>query len=222
MDRKKKTIICISAAALLVLCLFISAGRNGETQNTSSYVTVRTPYFTGRGIVYDRDESGGYLATAGHVLSGLVCGDLCTIVFSDGSETDAEVFYLSETADAAFLKVEEEKMPDMAVPVKKDRKHFDGLQEGDVLYTLTADGTQGESMEGVVLSTWIYLEDFSLDMMLLKMEVKGGMSGCAVVDAKGYIAGIICGISREGEAAVLPFSVIESEWMLAKDNDCKR
>lgn len=217
MDQKKKTILYFSAAVLLVICLLVSAGRNGETRKTSSYVTVRTQYFTGQGVVYGRDERGGYLVTAGHVLSGLAEGDSCTVVFSDGSEAAAKVFYLPEMADAAFLKVEDEEMPDTAVPVKTDRKHFDRLREGDVLYLLSADSIQEERMEGVVLSTWIYVEDFSLDMLLLKMDVTGGMSGCAVVDADGYFAGIICGVSKEGEAAVLPFSVIESEWMLAKD-----
>ena len=220
MDGKKKTALCLAAAVLLVLCFFILGVKNGEKERASAYVTVKTPYFTGRGVVYGRDGKGGYLVTAGHVLSGLACGDLCTVVFSDGSETEAEVFYLSETADAAFLKVEEKNMPETAAPVKTDRKRFDGLREGDVLHTLSGDGT--ERIEGVVVSTWIYVEDFSLDMMLLKMNVTGGMSGSAVVDADGYFAGIICGVSREGEAAVLPFSVIESEWMQAKERDDKR
>lgn len=213
----KAVTVCLLVLAIVVptaICLIrhvVRAGNGG-----TSAVTVRTPYLSGQGVVYEKMEKGICILTTGHVLSGLENGASCTVGFADGSTAQASVLYRSDTADVAFLYVEKEDVPKGVRKVKTDKKTFDALAEGDVLCAEDLNGTQTEQIQGNVVSPWIWLEDFALNMMLAKIPCRNGMSGCGIYDAKGNFVGILCGSSAEGEVAVLPLSVIESEWIMAE------
>ena len=102
--------------------------------------------------------------------------------------------------------------------VKRDRAAFDATSEGDPVQARYLERSGGDLREvvqqGTLTYTWVYLEDFGLNMMVAELPAKSGMSGCGIFSAQGDFLGILCGVSAEGEAAILPLSVIESEWLL--------
>lgn len=190
-------------------------------------VTVQGTNYAGCGVIYKVSEETCYILTAGHILTGMQVGEECKVTFHDGTESNGEVAYLSEVADLAFLWMQlsvqsvdvqgAENGEFAGKEVAIDKSRFDALKEGDEIYVCAGGVSHTEEVKGSVVYPWIYLEDFSLNMLLAKLEASNGMSGCGVYDEKGYFVGILCGTSTEGEAAVLPLSIIESEWsMIAK------
>lgn len=132
--------------------------------------------------------------------------------------TAARLVYRSETADLAILSVRQEEAGGNLNCVKRDRAAFDAASEGDSVQACYLERSGGDLREvvqqGTLTYTWVYLEDFGLNMMVAELPAKSGMSGCGIFSAQGDFLGILCGVSAEGEAAILPLSVIESEWLL--------
>ena len=132
--------------------------------------------------------------------------------------TAARLVYRSETADLAILSVRQEAAGENLNCVKRDRAAFDAASEGDSVQARYLERSGGDLREavqqGTLTYTWVYLEDFGLNMMVAELPAKSGMSGCGIFSAQGNFLGILCGVSAEGEAAILPLSVIESEWLL--------
>ena len=130
----------------------------------------------------------------------------------------ARLVYRSETADLAILSVRQEEAGGNLNCVKRDRAAFDATSEGDPVQARYLERSGGDLREvvqqGTLTYTWVYLEDFGLNMMVAELPAKSGMSGCGIFSAQGDFLGILCGVSAEGEAAILPLSVIESEWLL--------
>ena len=151
------------------------------------------------------------MVTTGHLTEGITAGEFCTVTLHDGTESDAVLIYCSETADVAFLMLE---MQGKVETVPQNREQFDRLQAESLVTAYSMTNGALKQNTGTIIEPWIYLEDFSLDMMLVKMDAEAGMSGCAVLDEEGCFAGVLCGVSETGEAAVLPFSIIESEWIM--------
>lgn len=130
----------------------------------------------------------------------------------------ARLVYRSETADLAILSVRQEEAGENLNCVKRDRAAFDAASEGDSVQARYLERSGGDLREvvqqGTLTYTWVYLEDFGLNMMVAELPARSGMSGCGIFSAQGDFLGILCGVSAEGEAAILPLSVIESEWLL--------
>lgn len=130
----------------------------------------------------------------------------------------ARLVYRSETADLAILSVRQEEAGGNLNCVKRDRAAFDAASEGDSVQARYLERSGGDLREvvqqGSLTYTWVYLEDFGLNMMVAELPARSGMSGCGIFSAQGDFLGILCGVSAEGEAAILPLSVIESEWLL--------
>lgn len=173
-------------------------------------VLVRTESLSGQGVIYAAEGKSCFVVTAGHVLAGLSAGDFCTVLFSDGSKVQACIRYLSDIADVAFLEMETDG-PVPGAPIW-NRERFDAAKYGDSCFALDLDGEETRRIQGTLSEPWVYLEDFSLNMMLVKLPAKYGMSGCGIYSADGAFLGILCGMNDDGEAAVLPLSVIISEW----------
>lgn len=186
----------------------VIGGTEEITQVPSFAVAVQSEYYAGQGVVYAGDKGSYYIVTTAHLTEGTEIGRFCRVTLYDGTETEAVLIYASEAADVAFLMVQTEKE---LVPVPQDRTQFDSLAPGDRItaYSLVEDMLV--PTEGQVIHTWVYLEDFALDMMLANLDGQAGMSGCAILDETGCFVGILCGVSEEGEAAILPYSVIASE-----------
>ena len=203
---------------LLICCMLFFYSR----KKSISTVLVQTPFYTGQGIVYECDGNEVYIVTAAHILDGLEEKDSCIVFISQEYQMEAEARYISETADVAFLvinlhqNVNDSTDTMQLKAVKMDRAHFDNLKEESPVYAYSYNGLDRTKIAGSLVSPWIYLEDFNLDMMLAKLPSIQGMSGCGVYDDEGFFVGIICGSNKE-EAAILPFSIIESEWIMVKD-----
>lgn len=209
---RKWVFLWLGIAAVFATAV-LGKGLSGRKEEKPSFgVTVRAGEYTGQGVVYRQQGDRLYIVTAGHVLDALADGDGCRIAFDGKEEWEAKVLYRSETADVAFLEVHMNSGETRMQAVSVSREHFDSLADGDRLWAVSAAGGSVVRMEGELLYFWVYLEDFSLDMMLAKMDCRAGMSGCAIVEENGYFVGILCGVSETKEAAILPYSIIESEW----------
>lgn len=225
--KKRKLLIAIG---FILLCIVIGVvmflwKKGDDTEKTQ--VTVQGTAYAGCGVIYSISENDCYILTAGHILTGMQVGEECKVTFHDGTERIADVFYISDVADLAFLRMQssvqsadgqgEENGEFAGKVVAMDKSRFDALKEGDEIFACAGGENHTEKITGNVLYPWIYLEDFALNMMLTKLEATSGMSGCGVYDKEGYFVGILCGTSAEGESAILPLSIIESEWsMIAK------
>ncbi len=215
---KRRFIIIGFFLLCIVIGVVIYLWKNSDS-TAKGQVQVQGTNYAGCGVIYSISENDCYILTAGHILDGMQVGEECTVIFHDGTESNAKVAYLSDVADVAFLKVEvtqtDEGMQELSgEAVKIDKSRFDALKEGDEIFVCAGGESHTEKVMGSVLYPWIYLEDFSLNMLLAKLEATSGMSGCGVYDKEGCFVGILCGVSTEGEAAVLPLSVIESEWSM--------
>lgn len=186
----------------------VIVGTEEIKQIPSFAVAVQSEYYAGQGVVYAKGEDTYYIATTAHLMVGTEIGQFCKVTLYDGAETVAVLIYISEAADVAFLMLQTDKE---LIPAPQDRAKFDSLVSGDRITAYSLEEDTLVQTDGQVIHTWVYLEDFSLDMMLAKLEGKAGMSGSAILDGGGYFVGILCGVSEEGEAAILPYSVIASE-----------
>ncbi len=209
---RKSVIVCVLAAVVLLAGIAWKAfAKRGEKQLFA--VTVKATEYTGQGTVYRQQGDTFYIVTAGHILDGLSEGESCLVEYGGGEEREARVLYRSESADMAFLELSAESGETKLQAVWVSREHFDVLTEGDRLWAVAYSDGFVQKTEGALLDFWVYLEDFSLNMMLAKIDCRAGMSGCAILEENGYFTGILCGMSETGEAAVLPYSIIESEWI---------
>lgn len=210
---RKWVFLWLGIAAVFAAAVF-GKGLGGRKEEKPSFgVTVRAAEYVGQGVVYRQQGDRHYIVTAGHVLDALADGDGCRVAFGGKEEWEAKVLYRSETADVAFLEVHMDSSVTGLQAVPVSREHFDSLTGGDRLWAVSSAGGSVERIEGELIYFWVYLEDFSLDMMLAKMDCRAGMSGCAIVEENGYFVGILCGVSQTREAAILPYSIIESEWI---------
>ncbi|MBD5480464.1 MAG: trypsin-like peptidase domain-containing protein [Lachnospiraceae bacterium] len=210
---RKWVFLWLGIAAVFAAAVF-GKGLSGRREEKPSFeVTVRAAEYVGQGVVYRQQGDRLYIVTAGHVLDALADGEGCRVAFGGKEEWEAKVLYRSETADVAFLEVHMDSSVTGLQAVPVSREHFDSLAGGDGLWAVSSAGGSVERIEGELIYFWVYLEDFSLDMMLAKMDCRAGMSGCAIVEENGYFVGILCGVSKTRESAILPYSIIESEWI---------
>lgn len=102
----------------------------------------------------------------------------------------ARLVYRSETADLAILSVRQEEAGENLNCVKRDRAAFDAASEGDSVQARYLERSGGDLREvvqqGNLTYTWVYLEDFGLNMMVAELPAKSGMSGCGIFSAGGF------------------------------------
>lgn len=168
----------------------------------------------GSGVIYEMDRERMILVTAGHVLDK---AKAVGIIFSDGFELECTDFFASENADVGFLRVDMGLVPEENAGrycyATTDKAAADSLSAGDgIIVTGSLDGVAGNAYEGELIDPWIYVEDFSQYMMWGRTYVKAGMSGGGVFDMQGRLIGILCGAAGENEVAVLPLSIIRTEY----------
>lgn len=212
--RKQITIglLLFMSALLLTAGVLLLRQRSAKNKGRDSAVCVTTPFLSGQGVVYEKHGDAFIIVTAGHLFTGTSLQDEIWVSFADGREEKAQLLYLSEGADVAFLGISN---TESGKPVQRDRSRFDAMKEGDTIFAYSLEDGSFTKVAGSMLSPWIYLEDFSLNMSAVQIDGAQGMSGCGIYSEDGCFLGILCGVS-EDEAAVLPFSVIESEWMMAQ------
>lgn len=224
--------VMVLLALMAIGAVWLVKGSKADVQQsgTGCIVEIVTDCHRGQGVVFAIEESSGeiFILTAGHVMEGTEIGELAEIsmltdipekdVVTGSGAVEARLAYRSETADLAILSVGQEEAGKNLNCVKRDRAAFDAASEGDPVLARYLERGGGELRETVQQGTltypWVYLEDFGLNMMVAELPARSGMSGCGIFSAQGDFLGILCGVSAEGEAAILPLSVIESEWLL--------
>lgn len=168
----------------------------------------------GSGVILALNEEETVIVTARHVVEQ---SDEVSILFADGSSAQSMDIRKSDSADAALIRVPSAQLAEDTInacrKVTVNKKEFDALSENSIIIVMgSVDGTAANAYEGVLLNPWIYMEDFEQHMMLARTWAFPGMSGGGVFDQKGYFIGILCGGNDENEIAVLPLSIIVSEY----------
>lgn len=213
----------IASAVLIlgiVLCTAVwTASRSGREEMSSEErlerllsvtVELQMPGGRGSGVVWSIEDGAVTVLTAAHAAGSLREGDSITV--NGSQKTVAAGSYISEAFDLAFVRVEWKNIPDTYREAKWDTEAFDSLKEGDAVY-MAGDRGEAVLLEGKIRNHWIYMEDFGYHMLWGDMSgVEAGASGSGVFDENGLLAGILCGGTENGEIAVLPLSVILTEW----------
>ena len=184
---------------------------------------------SGSGVIYEVSGNRAVIVTAAHVVETLKETEV--VLF--GEESIEEVgFSVTEIRsveglDLAFLEVklgdmEEEKIGQGVrqglISTEKERQESSqkATSEEEKKLLIMGYNQEGQWTEnrGTLLNDWIYIEDFQCHMLLGEGEAVAGMSGGGVFDEAGSFLGVLCGKSEEGQLAVLPAGVIESEYQL--------
>jgi len=198
---------------LFALCMFcfIGCGKTSEeeilfTENT--VVHIQSENLQGSGIIYNVWQEQIVVATAAHVVKN------AQEVWI-GSQKVSHV-YSVEGLDLVFLVVEDVNTME---GVKLTHSHTDQAADRQDLILRGYDST-GNYVEisGKLKENWIYVEDFQCHMMIAEADATPGMSGGGVFDQNGVFLGIICGIDQDGNVAILPASVIASEYAVLFDD----
>lgn len=207
-------------AVLLVLGMLLGCLNGGIAKETEAVtVQVEAGNLRGSGVIYEKNESFLIVATAAHVLPWET--EAVSVTFSDDFAVTTDFYYRSSHSDLAFINIPLASLPKRNLkkytPVQLDKTSFDAVRSGDKVI-FQAIGTEGNSAinsayTGTVLENWIYVEDFGQYMMLLQGNIEPGMSGGGVFDEEGNFLGILCGESERGEVAVVPFSIIQAEYL---------
>ena len=175
-------------------------------------VRIRAGNLTGSGVIYKSDENTVWIATAAHVVEQVE--DVAEITFRDGYVTASYAIVRAKEQDVAFLKIARSALVDEGTGEDHGKNYrcalvskeaYDGIQAGNAVIAMgSKSGAGEEAYAGVLLQDYVFLEDFGVYMLLADIEVKPGMSGGGLFDAKGNFLGILCGIAEDGEVAVAP------------------
>lgn len=212
---KFQRLACILCCILL---WFTGCGDNEQKEEPGSTVQVKIGNVYGNGVIWEVAEGNCVIATAGHILS-MGEGEI-QVVFPDGVVTGVSDYWTTDV-DLAFLVVEGEfsqEGQNQYSPVIVDIENTGNLQaDADVTIKTFGKDTREDSYGAVVLTPWIYVEDFGQYMLLLQTEVSAGMSGAGVFDKENRFLGIICGGNEEGEAVATPVSVVRTWYQNCKE-----
>lgn len=168
----------------------------------------------GSGVIFRLTEEGAVIATNRHVLAYWQ-DESGVIRFPEGYYAGARVLGSSESCDVGFLLVEREELGLgtlsglRSVPV--DEGIYAGLQRGEAIFCLGADGEEEETIyqEAVLQDTGIYIETFGGEMLYGRGFAKEGMSGGGIFDAYGHLLGLLAGGTYQNEIAGVPVDQLE-------------
>ena len=166
----------------------------------SQIVRIMCENQSGSGVIYDSSDGQMIIVTAAHVVEGAESAEVSSV-------KTTEIIRV-EGLDLAFLRIKD------AETGRTTAQKGAGTEEnGSTELILQGYESAGELIEtsGTISETWIYAEDFQNHMMIGKAEAVPGMSGGGAF-VGGKFTGIICGIDENNHVAILPASVIASEY----------
>lgn len=172
-------------------------------------VQVRVGDTVGSGVIWDRIGDMLTIATAAHVFT--MGNGVAEVTFADGWTTKLAGYEITDT-DLAFLFVSLSGVPEEQLEqyyvVNLEEHGKEAAANDGVILMGSVSGVAAQAYEGKVLEPWIYVEALDQYMIVVKAEAEEGMSGGGLFDFEGHFLGILCGKSGDGEAVVLPQSVI--------------
>ena len=140
-------------------------------------------YGWGTGVVFRAD---GYIITNTHVLMG---GDAAVVVFSDGTEYEAELIGADEKSDIAVLHIDAEGL------AYAQFGNSDGLRVGDEAYAIgnpLGPAYAGTMTNGIIsaINRNIVYNGHSMTLLQTNAALNEGNSGGPLVNAAGQVVGI--------------------------------
>ena len=168
---------------------------------------------SGSGFVYKKDDKHGYILTNYHVING---GTKFEIIFTDGSDVEAELISGDEYYDIAILKVAVDKIK--TVSIIGDSSN---LELGDTLFTVGAPlGKEymGTITKGIVsgINRMVSVElgsgSYLMEVIQTDASINSGNSGGPICNIKGEVVGItsskLKGTGIEGMGFAIPINSV--------------
>lgn len=194
----------------VILCMLLLTGCGIEEMDLESAQVVRIVCEgqSGSGVIYEAVEDQVIVVTAAHVVRD---AEKAKVVWGKESVNNIEIadIVIVPDLDLAFLRIGNADAKWSA------RQNMPGSEKDDLdEIFLRGCNAAGELIEisGNVLEEWIYVEDFGCHMMVGNAGAAPGMSGGGVFDEAGIFYGIVCGMDEDNNVAILPASVISSEY----------
>ena len=180
-----------------------------QEEDIKAAIGIECGAISGKGVIYEDTDEYLIILTAAHVLELQKEGQPVRVAFSKDKIVQGIEIIISETSDIAFVKLSKSSLEEAGITnwkkVTVDKDKFDAMKSGDNVFL---EGGREASLK----ENWIYVEDFSQYMMLVKGEGTPGMSGGGLYDEAGNLVGILCGVNEEGETAAVPLSIIMAEY----------
>lgn len=171
-------------------------------------VQVRVGDTVGSGVIWSRVGDMLTIATAAHVFT--MGNGVAEVTFADGWTTRLAGYEITDT-DLAFLFISLAEVPKEQLEqyyVVNVEGSEEAAKDSGVILMGSVTDVAAQAYEGKVLEPWIYVEDYAQYMIVVGADTEEGMSGGGVFDFEGHFLGMLCGKSEDGEAIVLPQSVI--------------
>ncbi len=202
-------ILFIILIALTIL-FFIWGSYKKEPQKNGfnqALLPIKSDFGSGQAVIWKLEGQKAVILTASHIIGETTPKEIQ--VFEEACLV--ENAYISSSYDLAFLEIElPEKM--IGSQVEEELSYYDLLDtESSILICGYLDGKYVEQ-DATVKSSWIYMEDFGYHMLWCKApNTYGGMSGSGIFDLEAHFLGILSGGTADGEIAVIPLVLIETE-----------
>ena len=154
---------------------------------------IKSPYlrsggYAGSGFVIDKKL--GIIVTNSHVANNSSVNDI-KVSFFNGKEIEATCLYADPWHDFSFLKVAPEELPEGSEALSF--ADYKPKAETKIIMIGNNQNQNYSIQEGSINSLYDNVGFFSNHSMIISMNVRGGASGSAVVDAKGKVLGIVFG-----------------------------
>ncbi len=210
-------------------------------RNTNCLVQIQADTRSGSGVLWEKQDDVWIFVTAAHVVEEATGIEVCFVEEDKRYSAQASIV---NGLDLAFVQIDANDMEERVVvnyeacipnslseevedSVSATQSVLNGenANHSNIVEASTQISVEGytaigeiKSYSGTVLDAWIYVEDFENYMMVCQAEAEPGMSGGGVFHENGDLLGIVCGENEEGQLAVLPTPVIETEYELFRKN----
>ncbi len=210
-------------------------------RNTNCLIQIQADTGSGSGVLWEKQEDVWSFVTAAHVVEEATNTEIYLV--EEDVNYSAKAFIV-DGLDLAFVQIDTTDMEEQVVVnyevcisntlseevedsvsatqsiLNGEKANYSNIVEAGMIISVEGYTAAGEikSYSGTVLDAWIYVEDFENYMMVCQAEAEPGMSGGGVFHENGELLGIVCGENEAGQLAVLPTSVIETEYELFRKN----
>jgi len=167
---------------------------------------------SGCGIIWDINNTSVIIVSNRHLLE---INPEVQVTFKGGVTAPGEVNWISDENDVGFLVV---KLSDLGKEHLTDYKMVGNtlsteIEAGENVVQVGADQQGGyHTYEGIVANPSEYIESFQTEMVHTYCYAEPGMSGGALFDAKGYLAGMISGGAGDNDTVSISAEVLKQEY----------
>ena len=187
-----------------------------------SCVRVKVEGHYGSGSIYKMLEDEVIIVTNRHVLQ--YWNEESYVTFFNGRAAEGTLIGVSEGADLGFIRIPtagftyEELLTfrNIRIPQKPENENASEKVAAEdnriFMIDIASNWNIPAMMEGILIYSYTYLEDFHTEMLYAKGEAIPGMSGGGVFDAYGNYLGMLTGATLQNELAAVPAETITKEY----------